>query len=70
MNTVTYDVVGMHCVQCVGRVESEVGKLAGVTDVKVDLTGGTVTVTSQSVPDDAAVAGAVDAAGYAIATTQ
>jgi copper chaperone CopZ len=64
MTTTTYTVSGMTCGHCVSAVSSEVGKLAGVTDVQVDLTTGAVTVTSEVLLDDAAVAVAVDEAGY------
>ncbi len=62
--TATYKVSGMTCGHCVGAVSAEVGKLPGVTDVKVDLAAGAVTVTSQAPLDDTSVAAAVDEAGY------
>lgn len=40
----TIKVNGMSCSHCVNAVESSVGKLAGVSSVKVDLEGGEVTV--------------------------
>jgi copper ion binding protein len=64
MTTTTYTVTGMTCGHCVNAVSSEVGRLAGVTGVQVDLTTGAVTVTSAAPLDDAAVAAAVDEAGY------
>jgi copper chaperone len=64
MTTTTYTVSGMTCGHCVSAVSSEVGKLAGVTGVQVDLVSGAVTVTSEAPLDDAAVAAAVDEAGY------
>jgi copper ion binding protein len=67
MSTATYTVTGMTCAHCVNAVTEEVGAVPGVTDVQVDLESGAVTVTSDSPLDDAAVAAAVDEAGYALA---
>ncbi len=64
MTTKTYTVTGMTCAHCATSVSTEVGRLPGVTDVRVDLTAGAVTVTSDQPLDDAAVAAAVDEAGY------
>ncbi|HZM74933.1 MAG TPA: cation transporter [Candidatus Limnocylindrales bacterium] len=66
MTTTTYHVSGMTCGHCVSAVSSEVGSLAGVTDVKVDLATGAVTVISEGPLDDTAVAAAVDEAGYQV----
>jgi copper chaperone CopZ len=63
----TYTVTGMTCSHCVNSVGSEIKQIPGVTDVQVDLTSGAVTVTSDSPLDDAAVAAAVDEAGYELA---
>jgi copper chaperone len=63
----TYGVVGMTCGHCVNSVAEEVGLVDGVQEVRVDLvTGGvsTVTVNSSHPVDRAAVAAAVDEAGY------
>ena len=62
-----YTVTGMTCGHCVAAVRAEVGKLANVTDVEVDLAAGAVTVHSLGPIDDAAVAAAVDEAGYEVA---
>ncbi|WP_210570628.1 heavy-metal-associated domain-containing protein [Streptomyces sp. GESEQ-4] len=59
-----YDVKGMTCDHCVQAVSSELGGLPGVEDVQVDLPSGQVTVTSEQQLDSAAVAAAVDEAGY------
>jgi copper chaperone len=64
--TSTYTVTGMTCGHCVASVTEEVSKVDGVTDVEVDLATGQVTVTSDGPVDDAAVAAAVDEAGYAV----
>jgi copper chaperone CopZ len=65
--TKTYTVTGMTCSHCVNSVSSEIRQLPGVTDVQVDLGSGAVTVTSDQPLDDAAVAAAVDEAGYEVA---
>jgi len=65
--TTTIQVTGMTCGHCVSAVTEELTQLPGVTGVVVDLVaGGTspVTVTSEQPLDDAAVAAAVDEAGY------
>ena len=64
--TSTYTVTGMTCGHCVASVTEEVSKVDGVADVEVDLASGQVTVTSDGPVDDAAVAAAVDEAGYAV----
>ena len=63
--TRTYTVQGMTCEHCVRAVTEEVQKVPGVSGVRVDLAGGTVDVTGEPL-DDAAVAAAVDEAGYAV----
>jgi len=67
MSTATYTVTGMTCTHCVNAVSEEVGAVPGVTDVAVDLDSGALTVTSEAPVDDAAIAAAVDEAGYALA---
>ena len=61
--TLTYRVDGMNCNHCVVAVSGEVGHVAGVTDVDVDLDTKLVRVTGASL-DDAAVVAAIDEAGY------
>lgn len=63
----TFTVTGMTCSHCVNSVGAEISNIAGVTDVRVDLTSGAVAVTSEWPVDDAAVAAAVDDAGYTLA---
>ena len=67
METRTYRVEGMTCEHCVRAVTDEVGQVSGVSGVRVDLGGGTVEVTGEAL-DDAAVAAAVDEAGYSVAS--
>ena len=63
-STATYTVSGMTCGHCVSSVTEEVTKIPGVTDVKVDLASGAVTITSETAVEEAAVKAAVDEAGY------
>ncbi len=62
--TITVD--GMTCGHCVSAVQSEVGKIEGVTDVAVDLASGEVTVVAEQTPDLDALREAVEEAGYEI----
>ena len=64
--TSTYTVTGMTCGHCVASVTDEVSRVDRVTNVDVDLASGQVTVTSDGPIDDAAIAAAVDEAGYAV----
>ena len=63
-STATYTVSGMTCGHCVASVTEEVQEVPGVEDVSVELDSGAVTVTSSSPLDRAAVAAAVEEAGY------
>ena len=65
MNERTYTVQGMTCEHCVRAVTEEVGAVDGVAGVDVDLPTGRVTVRGDAFTD-AAVAGAVDEAGYEV----
>ncbi|MGI8694211.1 MAG: heavy-metal-associated domain-containing protein [Geodermatophilaceae bacterium] len=63
----SYRVTGMTCGHCVAAVSEEIGNLAGVTGVEVDLVEGgesTVRVTSDTPLDPERVREAVDEAGY------
>ncbi|WP_328603064.1 copper ion binding protein [Amycolatopsis sp. NBC_00345] len=64
MTEATYTVEGMTCAHCVGAVREEVGELAGVREVDVDLESGRVKVTSEAPLTADAVAAAVTEAGY------
>jgi copper ion binding protein len=66
-STATYSVTGMTCAHCVAAVTEEVGGLAGVSAVDVDLNAGgvsVVTVTSAAPLPLDAVKDAIDEAGY------
>ncbi len=60
----TYDVPGISCDHCKQAIESEVGGVAGVASVVVDVDAKSVTVTGG---DDAAIRAAIDDAGYDVA---
>lgn len=60
----TYTVTGMTCGHCVQSVRDEVGRIDGVTSVKVDLPTGAVTVESVRDLAEAEVRAAVEEAGY------
>jgi len=66
--TTTIAVDGMTCGHCVSSVQSEVGKLDGVTDVSVDLSSGQVTVVADTAPDPVALHAAVEEAGFELRT--
>jgi len=70
MTTRTYTVQGMTCAHCAGAVSREVRKVPGVTDVAVDVGTGILTVAATDAPSDAAVAAAVDEAGYVLVAGQ
>ena len=60
-----YQVDGMTCGHCRVAVMEEVGALAGVDEVEVDLASGRMVVRGASL-DDAVVAAAVVEAGYEV----
>ena len=67
MSTATYTVTGMTCGHCVASVKEEVGSVAGVDSVDVELEGGRLTVTGDVTAD--AVKAAVEEAGYEVVTS-
>lgn len=64
-----YSVTGMTCEHCVRAVSTELGTLAGVQAVQVELATGSVTVTSDGPLVEADVEAAVQEAGYELAGT-
>lgn len=68
MSTSTFTVTGMTCDHCVRAVHDQVAAIPGVTAVRVDLPSGQVTVEAPEPVDRAAVAEAVDEAGYELAS--
>ncbi|MFY9889136.1 MAG: cation transporter [Streptosporangiaceae bacterium] len=67
MSETIITVAGMTCQHCVAAVRSEISGLPGVTGVDVHLATGAVRVTADPPPEPAALAAAVDAAGYELA---
>lgn len=63
MATTVYSVTGMTCDHCVNAVKKEVTKVAGVTDVSVDLENGQASVTGDAFTD-AQIIAAIDEAGF------
>jgi copper chaperone CopZ len=62
----SYSVTGMTCDHCVLSVAEEVGALAGVESVEVDLASGAMRVRGEGFGDEA-IEAAVEEAGYALA---
>lgn len=60
----TYSIKGMTCGHCVAAVTAEVGAVAGVDSVQVDLGSNSMTVSSPTPVDTEALRAAVDEAGY------
>jgi copper chaperone CopZ len=67
LHTSSYTVTGMTCGHCVASVTEEVQEIPGVTDVRVDLASGALSVTSSQPLDGDAVRAAVEEAGYRLA---
>ena len=67
MATSTYPVTGMTCEHCVRAVTEEVRRIEGVADVMVGLPTGALTISSSQPVEEAAVAEAVEQAGYRLA---
>lgn len=63
--TTTYSVPGISCGHCRAAITAEVGAVAGVDAVVVDLDAKRVSVSGAF--DDAAVREAIDTAGYDVA---
>ena len=61
MSTLTFTVPGMTCGHCEAAVKGEVGKVAGVVDVAVDLSSKIVTVSGDAF--------AIDEAGFEATAT-
>lgn len=65
MSALTFSVPGMTCGHCEAAVKGEVGKVAGVADVAVDLGTKIVTVNGEGL-DEAAIVAAIDVAGFEV----
>ncbi len=65
MNELTFSVPGMTCGHCEAAVKAEVGKVAGVAGIDVDLDTKIVTVDGDGL-DRAAIVAAIDEAGFEV----
>ncbi|MBB4664860.1 heavy-metal-associated domain-containing protein [Conexibacter arvalis] len=65
--TRTYVVSGMTCTHCVASVREEVGEVAGVEVLDVDLASGRLVVSGEAADSQDAIRAAVEAAGYSVA---
>jgi copper chaperone len=63
VSEIRYTVPDISCSHCVAAISGEVRKVAGVTDVAVDIDTKLVTVRGQQL-DEAALRAAIDEAGY------
>jgi copper chaperone CopZ len=63
MEEILYSVPGVSCSHCEQAISAEVGKVAGVLSVEVDLNGKTVAVRGNGV-DEPSVRAAIAEAGY------
>lgn len=66
----TYTVSGMTCGGCASKVTDHVEQIDGVTDVAVDISTGSLTVTTDAPVTDDAVHTAIKRAGYTVDTDQ
>jgi copper chaperone len=66
MTTLALTVSGMSCEHCATAIRGEVGKLPGVTEVDVDVAGGTVLVSGEPLPGTDILRAAVEEAGYEV----
>jgi len=57
----------MTCDHCARAVRAEISRLPGITDVDVDVEAGTVRITGEPLPGEAALREAIEEAGYEFA---
>ncbi|MEO3761296.1 heavy-metal-associated domain-containing protein [Mycobacterium sp. B14F4] len=67
MSSTNVTVTGMTCGHCAASVREEIGEIAGVRAVDVDVESGVVTIDSDIPVDTAAIRNAVEEAGYRLA---
>ena len=63
MSEISYTVSAISCDHCAAAITGEVGRVAGVRDVVVDVAAKLVTVRGDDL-DDGALRAAIDEAGY------
>lgn len=66
MTVTTVKIKGMTCGHCEGRVNTELGKLVGVTEVTANAATAEAIVTSAGALDGEQISAAVIAAGYKV----
>ncbi|MGJ8523261.1 Copper-transporting P-type ATPase [Carnimonas sp. R-84981] len=66
--SVTFDVEGMHCASCVKRIESALGNVADVEEVRANVANGRVSVFSHTPVDSRSLKTAIDDAGFSAST--
>lgn len=66
VSSTTFQVAGMTCEHCRRAVQEEIGRVAGVRRVDVDLSTGAVTVFADRPVDRADITAAADEAGYPV----
>lgn len=62
----TIKIKGMTCGHCEGRVNTELGKISGVTEVKAVAADGVAIITSSDALNSEEISQAVLAAGYKV----
>ena len=65
-NTISLPIEGMTCASCVGRVEAQLNKVAGVEKVSVNLATERAEIRADNNVDRAALVKAVETAGYSV----
>ncbi len=66
MTTTQIKVSGMTCGHCVNSVTEELQEIAGVTEVKVELESGEVTIESAAELNASEISAAIKEAGYEV----
>ena len=67
MSTTSVTVMGMSCGGCASSVREEIVDIPGVSAVDVDLSSGTVIISSDVPVETVAIKSAVEEAGYQLA---
>lgn len=65
-NTISLPIEGMTCASCVGRVEAQLNKVAGVEKVSINLATERAEIRADNNVDRAALVKAVETAGYSV----
>lgn len=65
MKTTVY-IEGMHCKNCMAKVEKSLSNLEGVASAKVNLAKGFAVLKTKAILDQTVIKSAVDALGYVV----